>query len=573
MLKKLISKTVRTSAKRMALAAALCSLTGITAEAEVTDLATSTIERLAPASTSERTQVQQVQAQVPQPPPQFAPQTQPQVPAAPAAPQPLQDLNFNPNANIDQLGQPAPPPFQPPAQNLNRNTALSRAGATAGGQGDFYMIGDLFGGSFAGFGGSQTVSFQQHAAGNIVSGGPGLASSIIAFEFGLDVVPNDVFTTGTGLDLAGGDLAADTFSIAEPLPPNDALTSPGPGFIFDGGTAVYTNSTGVQTAQPGIYQNGEQWFIDYSYTSTLTGGPHDVPVRPVPGPGIAARRVKISENFSPEVRDRFFASYNFFNDAFGGLGDISRYTMGFERMLVDDLISVEARMPFAGTYGSTQNLDRQSSRDFELGNATFIGKGVLLRTDRWLWSGGMGVSVPLADDTKIQRGGQNILVVKNKSVHLIPFMGLLMRYSRDTSFQGFIQVDVAANGDDVFGNLQGGNLPQLGTFNDSTLLELDVAASHVLYRACDRCARVRQVSLLSELHYTGTLQDSDFVSDGGNLTYTNLKRNFNVLNATTGFQVALGDNVIITPAMSVPLRDGLDEQFDYEAIVNLNYLR
>jgi len=76
----------------------------------------------------------------------------------------------------------------------------------------------------------------------------------------------------------------------------------------------------------------------------------------------------------------------------------------------------------------------------------------------------------------------------------------------------------------------------------------------------------------AELHYTGTLEASDFVTDG-NLTYTNLKRHFNVLNATAGMHFVLANNWVVTPAMSVPMRDGLDEQFDYEAQLQVNWLR
>ena len=84
-----------------------------------------------------------------------------------------------------------------------------------------------------------------------VFGGGGLRR-----EFGTDIAPNDVFTTGIGSDLAGADGFADSFVIAEPLPPSDALTSPGPGFTFDGGSAVYTNNTTSTTPQAGIYNNG-----------------------------------------------------------------------------------------------------------------------------------------------------------------------------------------------------------------------------------------------------------------------------------------------------------------------------
>ena len=78
--------------------------------------------------------------------------------------------------------------------------------------------------------------------------------------------------------------------------------------------------------------------------------------------------------------------------------------------------------------------------------------------------------------------------------------------------------------------------------------------------------------LNAELHYTGTLEESDIVQGGG-LTYTNLKRNFNIVNATLGAHLVTAKNFVITPGMTVPLRDGLYKQFDYEAIVQVNYLR
>jgi hypothetical protein len=434
------------------------------------------------------------------------------------------------------------------------------------------MIGDFFGGGFSGFFGSQTVTFSGYSPGEILSGVPGGANSTLAFEFGTDAAPNDIFTTGVGQDLAGADGGADTFAILEPVPPTDAPTAPAPGFLFDGGTAVYTNNLVDTTPQPGIYTNGEQWFIQYSYTATI-GGP-DTPGQafiPVPAPGVATRRVKISENFSPDVRDRCFATYSFFNDAFAGLGDVSRYIIGFERILFEELVSFETRVPMAGTYGSTQVIEGPQDRDFELGNAVFLLKGVLLRADAWLWTGGLGVGVPFADDTRVRAGNRDVVVIKNGTTHILPFTAFMYRPNRDWAFQGYLQLDVATGGDDVLVNLLGGPLDNIGTFNDSTLLHLDVAAICSLYR--DRCApKLKEVLLNAELHYTGTVEDSDLVSDD-NFTYTNLKNSFNIVNATTGLHFVMANGLVVSPAMSVPLRDGLDEQFDYEALVQINYFR
>lgn len=603
-----LCRIVASQARFPALACAVLILGAPDVGAQVVDLQTFPIDRrgdelsdLFQQGRGEIGSIQLTQAQVPQPPgalpsgalpsgtPPLGAQPLPaqpsplqaapmQTPQAQTPPAPIQDpaqpqdfnqLNVDPNANINDLIQPQAP--LPPAggQNLNAGRAQG-LGATAGSYSSApNMIGDIFGTGLSSFGGSQTVSFSGYAAGVITSGAPGSATSDLAFEFGTDTVPNDIFNDPPGFDLAGGDGAADTFAIREPLPPNDALTSPGPGFVFDGGTAVYTNNQTSTTAQPGIYQDGQDWFISYSYTQTLGGSQENG--RPLPGPGVAARRVKISENFSPEVRDRFFTSYNFFNDALGGLGDISRYTFGLERILVDNLISLEARLPTAGTYASTQDLDLRAARDFEFGNAALILKGVLLRNEHFIWSGGLGVGLPTADDTRIRSGGQEVLRVENETVHLLPFTALLLRMSRDTAVQAYMQLDVAANGDPVYADLTGGPLPQIGVFNDSTLIYLDAAVSHVIYR--DPCSRfLQQVLATGELHYSGTMQESDFVQSG-NLNYTNLKRHFNVVNATFGMHMVLKNNLVLTPAMSIPLRDGLDEQFDYEAIVHLNYLR
>ena len=480
-------------------------------------------------------------------------------------------LNTDPNAEIEDL---VPPPVMqaPPApRRAASNRRRAGLGATAAGfSAAPTIIGDLFGGSFSTFGGSQTVRFSAYAQANqLPVSEPGDANATLVFEFGSDTFPNDVTTQDAGFDVSG-DSIADTFAIAEPIPPSDALVSPGPGFLFDGGTATYTDNRTNTTAQDGSYANLSTFLVEYSYTNSISDG-GDGNGRPLPGPGVATRRVKLSENFSPEVRDRCFLSYNFFNDAFANLGDISRYTLGVERQLVDRIFSFEARLVMAGTYGSTQDLDQKESRDFELGNAALISKFALLRTERLLWSGGVGVTLPTADDSRFYRGSEELFRVENESFHILPFTALLMKINRNTAMQAYLQLDVAANGDSVFGNLAGGPLPKLGVFTDSTLITTDVAFSRTVYRG-QRQSVLQKLIANAELHYTGTLQPSDFVSDG-TLTYTNLKRNFNVVNATAGMHFVLNNDLVVTPAMSIPLRSGLDEQFDYEAIVQVNWLR
>ena len=302
-----------------------------------------------------------LQQPAPTPPNQIL--DQPQSAAQPfAAPQAAAN---QPPAAIQPGNIPNQQPFAAPSANLASALSL-RLGATAGSfSAAPTMIGDFFGGGFSTLSGSQTVSFARFARANNISagGGPGSANSILAFEVGTDTVFNDVFSIGTGLDVAGGGDGADTFTINEPVPPSDAPTAPGPNFTFDGGTAVYTNNTTDTTAQPGIYQDGEFWYLQYSYTSAINGAAGTGGLIALPAPGNASRRVKLSENFSPEVRDRVFFNYSFFNDSFGGLGDISRYLLGVERLLCED-VSFEARLPVAGTYASSQQINSANAQRF-----------------------------------------------------------------------------------------------------------------------------------------------------------------------------------------------------------------
>lgn len=515
--------------------------------------------------------------------PQGAAAPQGAVPLSPAGPQPLSDDQVAPPAISEPFANPLPnqtpdnfaPPAAPAAnagrgaQGLSRGSAL---GASLGITADSFsaaptMMGDFFGSGLSMLGAPKTVITAFHSPGTLLSGSG--SSATLAFDFGTGT-PNDIFTiAGSGAD-GSGDNQVDTFDIFEPIPPTDAPTAPGPGYLFDGGQAVYTNSNANTAPVNGNFGNGSLWFVKYSYTSTGLGNNNQGVL--IAGPDVATRRVKLSENFSPEVRDRCFFNYNFFNDAFGGLGDVSRYVLGFERVLIDDLMSVEVRLPMAGTLSSRQQLNQPGGRDFELGNATIISKVVLLRMNEFLLTGGVGATVPLADDARLFQGTDEVLRIENESVHILPFLGLLHRYDRRTSFQAYTQMDVDANGNPVLGNLIGGPLASIGRFTDSTLIHGDVSAHRTIYQSRRSTSKLKAMIANAELHYTGTVNGADTVAGNG-VFVTNLKRNFNIVNATVGAHLVLGKHVVVTPGMSVPLTSGLDKQFDYEAILQLNYLR
>ncbi len=534
--------------------------------------------QLVDAEISDAGEVVQAQAAVPQD--QFAPPGLPQ-------PQPLTGVDGQTVPPIsqpfadplgNQLGNQsadnfAPPPLAGPAPIAPGvgAAALGLSASLGTTAGSFSaaptMIGDLFGGGVSIIGNIQDVRTEFFSAGTILTGSGN--SSVIGFDFS-GGTPNDIFNqSGTGQDISGdGDI--DQFDILEPFPPTDAPTSPGPGFVFRGGTATYTNSPSSQQAADGVFADGESWFISYSYGLDGVGDANGNVI--IAGPDAASRRSKLSENFSPEVRDRCFFNYSFFNDTFGGLGDVSRYVLGFERVLIDDLVSVEVRLPMAGTFSSRQQISSNGSRDFELGNATIIGKVVLFRSDNFTLTGGSGITAPLADDARLLNGERELLRIENEAVHILPFLGLLRRYDAKTFFQTYTQFDVDVQGNPVLANFSGGQLQGIGRFTDSTLAHVDASVHRIVHQNRQPSAMLKGVVANAELHYTGTLQGSDRVAGEG-IAVSNLKENFNILNATVGAHLLLGKHVVVTPGMSVPIRDGLDEQFDYEAILQVNYLR
>jgi hypothetical protein len=264
-------------------------------------------------------------------------------------------------------------------------------------------------------------------------------------------------------------------------------------------------------------------------------------------------------------------NYSYFNNAFGGLGDVNRWVLGLERILVEDMVSVEFRLPMATTLGSRQDINSPGARNYELGNLTTIAKVVMLRDQSSIWTAGMGITAPLADDARLMQGSQTLLRIRNEAVNLLPFAAVLKRLSDDVAVQLYTQIDVDVNGNEISGNLVGGPLPVLGQLRDSTLMHIDASYHHVLLRQSRR-EMIREVVGNAELHYTGSLEKAGVVRGNG-LTITDLAERFDVVNATFSSHWVLGENIVMTPGISIPLTTGMNRQFNYEAVLQLNYLR
>ena len=346
-----------------------------------------------------------------------------------------------------------------------------------------FMIGDNFGSGLSQFQGVLRFNQSFTLPGQILATDINGVVTTIGYEFGV-LPPHDIFTLSPGSD-GSGDGLVDTYAIAEPTPFSDVADVTGPRFQFSTRLprkpctwAIVEDrrrSMGrLQIMKTGSSVTTTSWRLATVKTNRHR---HRVSQRDVS---------RFSENYCPDVRDRIFSNYGFFNNAYGGLGDVSRFIIGFERVLVDDLVSLEMRMPYAATYASTQLLEQGARRALEPGNLAVLLKGILLRDTNYVWAGGLGVTVPTAEDSRMQFGGVDLLRVENKTVHLLPFTSLLYRFSPDFAVQVLGQLDVAANGDPVQANfwatkrrvaadrrLQGRNANRIGHCGDQDVVSFD----------------------------------------------------------------------------------------------------
>lgn len=438
----------------------------------------------------------------------------------------------------------------PPADDYSAMSGAS--GATAGAASAVpQVIGDQFGSSIGQTVIRTTVPYALTVAGYLIDDGDPLVYAYRAANG-----TTDAFYSAGPISSA-----PPTYRMTEPLPPNDVPTAPGPTYVWNGGTVTYGGTS------PFPY-DGESWEAQYSFTETLV-------IEGPAGGGAVLRRLKIAENNSPLPRDRVYWTFNYFNDVNFGFGDVRRHTLGIEKTLCCGLMSLDVRVPLYSTLAADQNVDEQQVTETEFGNLTAIWKMLLHQGCRGALSAGVGLGAPTGRDTNLYRAGdQHILHLSNDAAHVMPFLGGLWTPREDWFCQGFLQLDIDANGNRAAGSYQGadetGRLPRLGRIQDATMLYADGVVGYWLYR--NPCGNVlTAVAPVAELHYASTLTDTDAV-EGYGLTVTGGSRRFDILNLTLGTHLQFGDHLLVTPAMAIPLRTGDDEQFDYEATVQMNWL-
>jgi hypothetical protein len=294
----------------------------------------------------------------------------------------------------------------------------------------------------------------------------------------------------------------------------------------------------------------------------------------------ADRRFKLTEQTSPIPMNRLFFNYNHFanpiRDINGEERDLDRYTLGLEKLVLGGMGSLEVRVPIVAGLDATQTSGAQSLGGTSLGNITLTPKVLLTQRGYHSLSAGVGINLPTGDDAVLFAPGANTptLTIENESVHLLPFLGWQFKPNTRSWFTFYTQADFDPSGNTVRSVDPFTLIPnRVDTYNDQNLLFLDASLGRWFYQTNNRQNILRGIAVITELHYSTTLNNTDFALAGSDSNGDSLTNPFNrqdILNATGGLRFAFGGATTLTTAVVTPLRTDSDKQFDSEIVVQLN---
>ncbi|MCG2684936.1 MAG: hypothetical protein L6306_15135 [Planctomycetales bacterium] len=283
-------------------------------------------------------------------------------------------------------------------------------------------------------------------------------------------------------------------------------------------------------------------------------------------------RMRIADNNKAFPTDRVFFMYNHFQNALlanpitfgpGETASLDRYTFGLEKTFRDGLWSVELRMPFCGAYqisapGATVGSEH-------IGNLKITLKRLLYTAEYSAVAAGLGIETPTGSDTT---GAvyETDFTVHNDAAYLSPWIGILGAPNSKYFYQGFLQLDLAANGNAV--DLDS---TRLGRYCEQNLMYVDLALGRWLFHE-PAATGLKGMAMLVEFHYATTLQDSMMLTGEGRsgpVIFGNLDNRLDVPNITVGLHTEIAKTTVEIGGV-LPLRTGRERMFDAEVQIFVN---
>ena len=283
-------------------------------------------------------------------------------------------------------------------------------------------------------------------------------------------------------------------------------------------------------------------------------------------------RGKISDNNKAFPTDRVFFMYNHFQNAllaspvaFGPdqTSPLDRYTLGVEKTFHDNLWSVEVRMPFTGAYQLSACNTTVGSQ--HIGNLKITLKRLLYLKESAAVAAGLAIDTPTGSDTT-GNVGLNAFTVHNEAVYLSPWIGIMGAPTSRCFYQGFLQLDIATNGNAVDIGSE-----YLGTLSEQNLMYVDLALGRWLFHD-PAASGLKGMAFLLEFHYSTTVQDTMILtgySQPGIVRFGNLDNRLDIPNLTIGLHTEIGKTTVEVGGV-LPLGTGADRMFDAEVQMYVN---
>jgi hypothetical protein len=262
------------------------------------------------------------------------------------------------------------------------------------------------------------------------------------------------------------------------------------------------------------------------------------------------RGFKIADNMSPRPQDRFFFTFDYFNDLNGDVNrrlgnqvsnlQAYRYLFGFEKTFLDGNASIGIRMPL-NTLTATSQVPALGGTSTAVGNLTVFSKFILWQdpSQQNLISSGVAITVPNGPS----RFAGSPATAGFHDSQIQPFIGYIFQQGR-FYVQGFEAVDVPFNGNDV------------------TMLYNDVGIGYFLYRSADPNAFLTGIVPTFETHVNVPLNHQ------GALRINDPAGTPNVVDLTLGTSLVFGRRAILTAAFIDPVTG--PKPFDFEVVGLLN---
>ncbi len=327
-----------------------------------------------------------------------------------------------------------------------------------------------------------------------------------------------------------------------------------------GGTA------GASSAPPGIIGDltpVSNVGVSAAASTRFPNLPTPVPPPHVPGgnPGIVGANgtasvlfkltgLKISDNQSPIPQDRFFTSFNYFDNVNGSVNraqmspvqnlQIYHELFGLEKTFLDGKASFGFRVPLNTiSLKSTANIAGLGGSHTAPGDLSLFTKYLFYQDERFLLSTGLQVQVPSGPGAFA--GNKYYSYFRDTQIQ--PFVGYLFRKDRFYA-QGFFSVNVPTTSQDV------------------TLMFNDISLGYYLYRSNDPSKFLTAIVPTAEAHLTTPLNHRGYSA-------TDLASTPDILNMTFGTNVVIKQRSTFSVAYVTPVTG--PKPFNAELVVLFNY--